>query len=52
MPLVITGKADETQIPEPGDLHKIISIPAVNWTRELQEQQIRAVGYPQSFFIT
>ena len=23
MPLVITGKADETQIPEPGDLHRM-----------------------------
>lgn len=49
MPLDLSGKADEATIPKPGDLHKITSIPAVNWIRNLQEQQIRAVGYPQPF---
>ncbi len=50
MPLDYLGRQMKRRSQSQGDLHKIISIPAVNWTRELQEQQIRAVGYPQSFF--
>ena len=47
-----TGKADEARIPEPGDLHKTFFWRGGELIQESKEQQIRAVGYPQSFFIT
>lgn len=40
-------------IPESGDLHKIASLSDGESERKtLDEQQIRAVGYPQPFIFT
>ena len=49
-PLAFAGKADGASIPEPGDLHKIFSDPAVNRAQKVQEQQIRAVGLSTALY--
>ena len=50
-PLAFAGKADGASIPEPGDLHKIFSDPAVNRAQKVQEQQIRAAVIDRSFLL-